>query len=161
MSMRFSGWLFFMMGLLSGCAQSPVSQHDDESRQLTQLLAWSQRVAHSPPEAQKKELGAANLGFAKGPGTITRLRLALLLAQPGTMADDSRAAGLLEPFAGAGADAGPLRHFGSLLQIQVSERIKEQRRAQQYRDQLEALRNLERSLREREREREQGKGRGK
>jgi hypothetical protein len=167
MKMRLSSWLLLMSALLSGCAQSPVSKNDEnrqltavskndeESRQLTELLAWSQRVAQSTPDAQKKALGAANQGFAKDPGTLLRLRLAVLLAQPGAIADDNRAAALLEPFAGAGAGAGPLRQFGSLLQTQVNERIKEQKRSQQYREQIDALRNLERSLRER------GQGKGK
>jgi len=142
--------LLLIVSLLWGCGHVPALFTGDESRQLADLLAWSQRVAQSTPEVQRKELSGASQAFGREPGTLARLRLALLLAKPGSaIADDSRAASLLEPFAASGEDAGPLRQFGSVLHAQVSERQKEQKRSQQYREQIEALRDVERSLRER------------
>lgn len=142
--------LLLMVAVLCGCEHLPAVFTGDESRQLADLLAWSQRIAQSSPEMQRKELSATSLAFGRDPGTLTRLRLALLLAKPGSaIADDSRAVILLEPFAATGEDAGPLRQFGGVLHAQVSERQKEQKRSQQYREQVEALRDLERSLRER------------
>jgi len=151
------------MALLASCA--PVALVDGgESRQLAEMLAWSQRVATSAPELQRRELSVAGRAFSRSAGTEQRLRLALLLAQPGSVvADDKRAATLLQPFSTAGNEAGTLNQFGGLLHAQVNERVREQRRAQQhreqfeleqkkaqqYREQIEALRDLEKNLRER------------
>ena len=142
--------LLLLVTLLWGCEHMPPLFDVDESRQLADLLAWSQRVAQFVPEMQRRELNEANRAFSRDPGTLARLRLALLLARPGSaIADDNRAAILLEPFAANGENAGPLRQFGGVLHAQVSDRQKEQKRSQQYREQIEALRDLERNLRER------------
>jgi hypothetical protein len=75
-----------------------------------------------------------------------------LLSLPGTaFADDARAAGLLEPLASAETGAsGPMRQFAGLLHAQISERLREQRRAAQLKEQLDALKEVERKIIERE-----------
>lgn len=45
--------------------------------------------------------------------------------------------------------AGPLRQFATLIVLQTGDRLKEQRRAQQFRDQLDESRASERALNER------------
>jgi hypothetical protein len=51
---------------------------------------------------------------------------------------------LLEPVAGAGG--GALRSFASLVQAQVAERMKTQRRADQLKEQVDALRAIEKQM---------------
>jgi len=81
------------------------------------------------------------------------VRLALLLSLPGTaFNDDGRAASLLEPLADSAAaevPRGPLQQFAGLLHAQVSERTREQRRSAQLKEQLEALKAIERGIIER------------
>ena len=74
-----------------------------------------------------------------------------MLALPGTtFNDDAKAAGLLEPLAGAESSPGPMQQFAELLHTQISERLREQRRAAQLKEQLEALMAIERKIIERE-----------
>lgn len=137
--------------LIGGCAQLPPFQAgSDEPRQVSALIADGQRVAKLAPEEQRRELAAASDAFARDRKTWNRLRLALLLSTPGSLLnDDARAASLLEPFAAPGAAATPLTQLGTLLQAQVAERLREQKRAQQLKEQIDALRAVDRSLIER------------
>src|SRR5690606_1447328 len=118
-------------------------------------------VAAMTADEQRRELNGANQAYGREPSQLARLRLAMLLCLPGTaIADDGRALGLLEPMAAgtagpAGAAAGPLRRFAGLLHAQVGERVREQKRSAQLREQLDALKAMERSLMERS----QGRGR--
>jgi len=117
---------------------------DDESRQVAELLGYYQRVAQLGPEDQKRELATATQGFNRERTAATRVRLALLYALPGTaFQDDGRAVQLLEPVAGG---AGTLRSLANLMNAQVSERMKVQKRADQLKDQVEALRAIEKQL---------------
>jgi hypothetical protein len=141
---------------LAGCANLlPYSLVEgDESRQVIELIGYAQRVAALQPEEQRRELNASTQIFSKDPGIYGRVRLALLLALPGTaFNDDARAASLLEPPAGAGGaplPAGPMQQFAGLLYAQVGERVREQRRTAQLKDQLDALRAIERQIIDRE-----------
>jgi hypothetical protein len=92
--------------------------------------------------------------LSKDRGAYGRVRLALLLALPGTaFNDDARAASLLESLAGAGASEsppGPMQQFAGLLHAQIGERLREQRRTAQLKEQLEALKAVERNIIQRE-----------
>lgn len=140
-----------LLGLVAACAQlPPFAGGGEESRQVTVLIASGQRAARSPPDEQRRELAAATEAFARDRNAAARLRLALLLSLPGSAVnDDARAASLLEPLAAPAAAATPLNQFGALLHAQVAERIREQKRAQQLREQIDALRAVERNLMER------------
>jgi hypothetical protein len=102
-------------------------------------------VAQLGPEDQKRELAAATQGFNRERSAASRVRLALLYVIPGTaFQDESRAAQLLEPAAGAGG--GAVKQFAVLLHGQVTERLKTQKRADQLKEQVDALREIEKQL---------------
>ncbi|MBX6392906.1 MAG: hypothetical protein IRY96_05500, partial [Burkholderiales bacterium] len=66
---------------------------------------------------------------------------------PGTaIQDQARALALLEPFAEARNGDNLLKQFGALLYANLAEHAKAQRRADQLKEQLEALRAVERSI---------------
>lgn len=122
-----------------------------EARQVIDLIAYASRVAAMASEEQRRELVAASQEFNRSPAARSRVRLAVLLALPGTpVNDDGRAATLLEPLA-AGATAAPLRQFAALLHGQVAERLREQKKGTQLKEQIDGLRAIERSLMERQR----------
>jgi hypothetical protein len=141
----------FALIAIYGCTPAPAPTPeppapvvDDESRQVSELLGYYQRVAQLGPEDQKRELATATQGFNRERTAATRVRLALLYALPGTaFQDDGRAVQLLEPVAGG---AGTLRSLANLMNAQVSERMKVQKRADQLKDQVEALRAIEKQL---------------
>jgi hypothetical protein len=130
------------------------SRENRESRQVVELIAYTQRIAALPAEEQQRELNASAQMLSKDRSAYGRVRLALLLALPGTaFNDDTRAAGLLEPVAGAAASdsqPGPMQQFAGLLHAQISERLREQRRTAQLKEQLDALKAIERNIIERE-----------
>ena len=124
---------------------APPVAEVDESRQVGELLGYYQRVAQLGPEDQKRELATATQGFNRERSNASRVRLALLYVMPGTaFQDDSRAAQLLEPL--VTAPGGALRQLGSLLHTQVTERMKTQKRADQLKEQVDALRAIEKQL---------------
>jgi hypothetical protein len=145
---------------LAGCAYlapfpgTSSARESQESRQIIDLIAYTQRVAALQAEEQQRELNASSQIFTKDRGAYGRVRLALLLALPGTaFNDDSKAAGLLESLAGTGTSEsppGPMQQFAGLLHAQISERLREQRRTAQLKEQLEALKAVERKIIERE-----------
>ena len=117
----------------------------DEARQVGELLGYYQRVAQLGPEDQKRELATATQGFNRERSNASRVRLALLYVMPGTsFQDEARAAQLLEPVASPGG--GAVRQFASLLHAQVTERMKTQKRADQLKEQVDALRAIEKQL---------------
>jgi len=136
-----------------GASGAPSARENRESRQVIELIAYTQRVAALQAEEQQRELNASTQMLSKDRGAYGRVRLALLLALPGTaFNDDTRAAGLLD-LAGAGASEsppGPMQQFAGLLHAQISERLREQRRTAQLKEQLEALKAVERNIIERE-----------
>ena len=152
------------LAFLAGCAPTPVVvtppgpekevavpvvvevPPPEDMKQLAELIAYGQRVSQMTADEQKRELSAASQAQGRDKSVYARLRLATLLSLPGAaIQDDARALTLLEPYATPGG-AGPLRQYAGLLHGHVAERIKEQRRTEQLKDQLEALRAVERSL---------------
>jgi hypothetical protein len=152
-----------LSGLLSGCNQLPLklSEDNSESRELVALIAYANKFVALQPEEQRKELNVASQSFQKDRSPQARVRLAMVLSLPGTaFTDEARAMSLLEPLANAtGEDAAKpavLRQFAGLLYADVGERVREQRKSAQWKeqatqlkDQLDALRAIERSIIER------------
>jgi hypothetical protein len=147
--------------LLTGCAgwpgagapqQAGGAASTRESQQVLELIAYAQKIASLPTDEQQRELNASSQTLSKQRSTYGRVKLALLLSTPGTgFADDARAAGLLEPLASSdGTASGPLQQFAGLLHAQINERLREQRRATQLKEQLDALKDVERKIIERE-----------
>jgi hypothetical protein len=151
-----------LCALLVGCNHLPLSLSEDssESRDVVNLIAYGHKFAGLQPEEQRKELNATSQAFAKDRSPQARMRLALVLSLPGTAyTDEARAMSLLEPLANAaGADGkfATLRQLADLLYSNLEERVREQRKsaqlkeqAAQLKDQLDALRAIERSIIER------------
>ncbi len=149
-----NGFLLAIALLLTGCAGSWVTDlpgGKSEERQVIQLISYAQRVATMTAEQQRREYGASNQAFARDKDAMSRMRLALLLATPGTSVHDpARAAGLLEPMATmtSGDAASPLRSLARMLQGLLNERASERKRADQMREQIDALKEVERTLRD-------------
>jgi hypothetical protein len=123
---------------------------EGEARQVVDLVAFAQRFAALPAEEQAREYDVTRMEQAKEPTLYSRIRLAMVLAAPGTsFQDDARAAMLLDAMAGQPART-PLRQLGVLVHGMVSERLREQKRAAQLKEQIDSLRAIERSLIERE-----------
>ncbi len=148
--------LFVIALLFAGCSGLRVSGlpgNELEERQVIQLINYAQRVATMTSEQQRREYGANNQEFARNKDELSRMRLALLLCAPGaSVRDTTRAAGLLEPMAAPGDANGPLRSLARLLYAQLIENAGEQRRATQLREQLDALKEVERAIMERGKE---------
>lgn len=146
---------------LAGCAnlwQSVAGTATDEagpreereSRQVVELIGYAQRVAGLQADEQQRELNASSQIFSKDRGAYGRVRLALVLSLPGTpFCDEPKAAGLLDPLVSKEA-SGPMQQFAGLLHAQINERVREQRRATQLKEQLDALKDVERKIIERE-----------
>ena len=138
-------------GAVSPTGGDSSSREQRESRQVVELIAYIQRVAALQSEDQQRELNASNQIFSKDRGAYGRVRLALLLSLPGTaFSDDTKAAGLLEPLAVKETVVTPMQQFAGLLHAQIAERLREQRRATQFKEQLDALKDVERKIMERE-----------
>ena len=125
------------------------------------------QASRAPAAEQKAALQRAEHAFIANTAVLNRLRLATLLATlPDPLRDDARAAELLEPLADA-TDPGVGR-FAALLSAQIAERrrlgreaerlARERERNDKERDkreealkqQLDALRAIERGILERE-----------
>jgi len=127
---------------------------------LDALMREALESARSSPAQQKAALQRAEQAFAKEPSAPNRLRLALFLATLGPpLHDDARAAELLEPIADPNAQG--TGRFAAVLAAQVGERVRmarERERSDRERDkreeglrqQLDALRAIERGIQERE-----------
>lgn len=150
---------------LAGCAElfpgvafttegALAARDNRESREVVELIGYAQKVAALQAEGQQRELNASNQMLSKGRSAYVRVRLALLLALPGTaFKDDAKAVELLESLAtadAAGATPGPMQQFARLLHAQIGERVREQRRLAQLKEQLDALKDVERNIIERE-----------
>jgi hypothetical protein len=151
-----NGFLLALALLFAGCAGlrntglPGLAGIEPEERQVIELISYAQRVATMTAEQQRREYSAGNQAFARDKDALSRMRLALLLATPGAgVQDAARAATLLEPMATQGDVASPLRSFARLLYVQLNERASEQKRANQMRDKLEALKEVERAIMER------------
>jgi hypothetical protein len=131
------------------------------------LLAEAAQAGRARPAEQKAVLTRAERAFVGDASPVNRLRLAILLSSlPDPLHDDARAAELLQPLANP-ADPGYGR-FAAWLAGQVAEharlsreleRVARERqlsekerdkREETLRQQLEALRGIERGIQERE-----------
>ena len=123
---------------------------EGESKQVVELIAYSQRLSNMSAEEHKAELLSAAQEHSRQSALYNRVRLALVLAAPGGAAsDDAKAASLLESVAAQPART-PLRQFAVLVHGLVQERVREQRRVTQLKEQIDGLRAIDRSLIERE-----------
>ena len=157
------GWL-----LLAGCAaMQPLVNPVDA------IVAEAVSTARAPAAEQSASLARAQQAFSSG-APADRLRLATLLATlPPPLRDDARAATLLESISDAGAPG--VGRFAALLAAQVAERRRllheldklraeaeragrertlsdkeRDKREEGLKQQLEALRAIERGILERE-----------
>jgi hypothetical protein len=131
------------------------------------LIGETLQAARAPLAEQKAALQRAEQAYKASPTSANRLRLATLLATlPDPLRDDARAAELAEPIADA-SDPG-IGRFAALLGSQIAERrravreaerlARERERVDKERDkreealkqQLDALRAIERGILERE-----------
>ena len=137
--------------LWPGVVGDAPTRDERESRQVVELIGYAHRVAGLPAEDQQRELNASSQNFSKDRGAYGRVRLALVLSLPGTpFCDEPKAAGLLEPVLSKDAAAGPIQQFAGLLYAHLNERVREQRRTTQLKEQLDALKDVERKIIERE-----------
>lgn len=133
----------------SVAATSPeAASSSEESRLVLETIVLTQRMASASAEEQRQEVSAAARSFARQRSNASRLRYGVLLSLPALVgADAQRALTTLEPLSTTGP--GPIRQLASLIVLQLGERLKEQRRAQQFKEQLDESRASERMLDER------------
>jgi len=161
-----------LMTALAGCAAFQPGA--DEVLAVDGVLSEAVNVARAPAAEQKAALARAQRAFAADPSPVRRVRLAaLLVTLPAPLRDDARAAELLEPVADSSAPgAGRLAAF---LAAHIAERQRLAREAERVakerasiererqandkerdkreeglRQQLEALRAIERGILDRE-----------
>ncbi len=127
-----------------------------EEREVIELIEYAQRVAAMSPEQRRAEQTVRNQAFSRDKDVASRLRLALVLATPEAGVEETaRAESLLRPVASSGVDAGqPMRLFARLLYGLLHENAGEKQRANQLRNQLEALKDVERSMLQRKQDNE-------
>jgi len=151
-------WVAALLVALAACAALEIPPSPFQT--LDALMREALESARSPGPQQKASLQRAEQAFAREPSALNRLRLALLLATLASpLRDDTRAAELLEPIADPNTPG--VGRFAALLAAQVSERARmarERERSDRERDkreealrqQLDALRAIERGIQERE-----------
>jgi hypothetical protein len=145
--------------LVAGCATVPPRSGEAET--LSAIVGETVAASRAPALEQRRLLAQAERRHAELPGKPSSLRLAaLLVSLPEPMRDDARARVLLEPLAATDSDT-PLARFAALLSGQAAERQRwrrefdQARRAGQQREdslrqQIEALKEIERGILERE-----------
>jgi hypothetical protein len=152
--------------LMIGCAQMGLPPSVPLA-EVDAVVATAVQAVRAPAGEQKAVLSRADQQFAADPSPLNRLRRGTLLATlPDPLRDDARAAELLEPIADAGAPG--VGRFAALLSSQLAERrraareadrlARERERSDKERDkrdealkqQLDALRSIERGILERE-----------
>ena len=136
--------------LVSGCASRPAWMTGGDERQAASLVDYANRVAAMDAGAQRRERDWSVSAQAKDRSTLARVRLGMLYALPASaIQDDARALPLLENT----GDDGPLGQVARLVAAQVRERqrqvLDEQKKAELLKQQLEALKAIERSILER------------
>lgn len=162
-----------VMLALAGCAA--LAPGADQRAEVSEIVARAVAAARAPSDAQQLALRQAREAYKREHSAANQLRLATLLAAlPAPLRDDGAAYALLKPLATA-QDESPRQGFAALLAGQVAERLRlareseqaaqerertmraaEEReqalRAQQQtlREQLDALKSIERGIVERE-----------
>ena len=162
-------WRVLLVFGLAGCAELPPALQLPGD-QVDAVIREAAHVARVPAAEQKTALAAAQQAFVNEASTPNRLRLATLLASlPVPLRDDARATELLEPLADpAGSATG---RFAAFMTTQLAERQRVARevdrlakeraalqsaekerdkREEALRQQLEALRAIERGILDRE-----------
>jgi hypothetical protein len=133
-----------LVALLAGCETLQPGPGP-----LDAILAEAVSAARAPFAEQQAALGRAQKGLGGG-SPADRLRLATLLATlPPPLRDDARAAELLEPIADAGAPG--VGRFAALLSTQVNERRRVTHEVERLRVELERA-GRERALSDKERD---------
>ncbi len=134
----------------------PAPVISGEELEVIELIKYAQRVAAMSPEQKRAEQTIRNQAFSRDKDVASRMHLALVLATPEAGVEDvTRAENLLRPVASSGVDAGqPMRLFARLLYGLIHENAGEKQRANQLRSQLEALKDVERSMLQRKQDNE-------
>lgn len=159
--------------LLAGCAS--FGPGAGERAKVSEIVAQAVAAARAPAATQQRTLRLAREAYRRDRSVENRLRLATLLATlPAPRRDDGAAYALLKPFTAERGES-PYVSFGALLAAQVVERLRltreseravqEQERAvreqesvareaeqreKTLREQLDALKSIERGIVERE-----------
>mgnify|MGYP000585238412 CR=1 FL=1 len=162
--------------LLVACAGTPTPRTLEPPRELprelpiearrelppdtraVELIGYFATVARAGPAEHKRELAQSTMAFSRAPSAYLRVRLGGLYAQPAPgLRDDARALALLEPLVTgtviSPADR-PVADLASLLHAQVAERQRmeksETKKQDALREQIEAMKSIERSIMQRE-----------
>lgn len=122
-----------------------------DTQELESALAYFSDIRKRNGVELARDVAVARQAYGKSPSELNRIRLALLLALPGTQfRDERRAAELLEPMLkDLRAQYTPLRGFALVVHSFVAEQIKLGANAQTLKEKLDALRVLEKSITER------------
>ena len=155
-------WPIFLLAF-GGCAAFPPAAFQpgaDQIMAIDAIVSEAVNVARAPAVEQKAALARAQQRFVAESSALNRLRLATLLATlPAPLRDDARASELLEPV--ADADSPGVGRYAAFLALQIAERQRlareverigkeRDKREEALRQQLEALRAIERGILERE-----------
>jgi len=152
--------------LLGACGALPVEKPEPEpepvpaapvqtvsprrTSDVENLVAYYQQVRRLAPVEFGREHEAARQAYLSSRSDYNRVRLALLLSQPGTaFLDESRALELLDPV--ARNPSAQLNGLATLLTANLQERKRLDASAQGLQHKLDALRALERSMLEKKR----------
>jgi hypothetical protein len=135
--------------LLAGCAS--FSPGAGERAKVSEIVAQAVDSARAPAAAQQRTLRLAREAYRRDRSVENRLRLATLLATlPAPLRDDGAAHALLKPFTTERSES-PYASFGALLAVQVAERLRLTRESERAaREQERAVREQERAAREAE-----------
>ncbi len=136
----------------------PESRREPADTRVAELVGYFAAVTRAGLGEQKRELAQSAASFGRAPTAQARLKLGGLYAQPvPSLRDDVRAMSLLEPLAGSPqttAAERPLADLASLLYAQVAERQRiekaETKKQEALREQIEAMKSIDRSIRDRE-----------
>ncbi|QEL64868.1 hypothetical protein OTERR_13920 [Oryzomicrobium terrae] len=119
-----------------------------DGARVLDALALGQRMSNAGGDEQKRELSHAQQAYNREKSLENRLNLATLLALPTPLlGDETRAIALLEPV--AAGSPGPARDYAGYLLAHLRDRVREGKSARQLKEQLDALKSLERQLIER------------
>lgn len=154
-------WLAACSSLPSGDASPAVAEApaeiaappesvlpSDDPGLLLEVIAFAQHMTSVSADEQRQEMSMAAKAFARDRSAVTRLRYGVLLSLPTLVgADAQRSLAILEPL--TTGSSGQMRQFATLIVLQINERLKEQRRTQQFREQLDESRASERVANER------------